>query len=163
MKKFIFQKGFTITELLVVMGIVSILFGISTINLLSLRNNTSTNANTITFINDFKSQQSKAMAGYTQAETSHNSYGIHLEQTRYTLFKGNTYSSTDPGNFVVTLPVDIQFTNVLFPSSQIVFGAIDGEIVNFTQGSNKLTIRNVNDNNSKTVELNRYGVVTSVN
>ncbi len=157
------ENGFALIELIVVIGIVSILFGISTISLLSVRNTASLNTAVATFVNDLKSQQIKAMAGDTEGRASHDSYGIYLEPKRYILFHGPTYSSSDPANFAITLQEDLQIINVLFPSSQIIFTSVSGDTANFTAGANRLTIQNVNDNSTKTIQINRYGVITAIN
>lgn len=156
-------KGFALIELLVVIGIISILFGISTISLLSVRDKASLNTTVADFINDGKSQQTKAMVGDTEGRLSHDSYGLYIDPNRYILFHGPAYSSIDPDNFAIPLTSDLQFANVLFPSSQIIFNSISGELANFTAGANRLTIQNINDNSTKTVEINRYGVIKAIN
>ena len=155
--------GFALVELIVVIGIISILFGISTISLLSVRDKASLNTTVATVINDIKSQQIKAVVGDTEGRSSHNSYGVYIEPNRYIFFHGPVYSSSDPDNFAIALSGDLQFSNILFPSSQILFNSVSGELASFTSGANSLTIQNVNDNNTKTIEINRYGVITAIN
>ncbi|MBI2034421.1 MAG: prepilin-type N-terminal cleavage/methylation domain-containing protein [Candidatus Levybacteria bacterium] len=156
-------RGFALIELLVVIGIIAILFGISTVSLLSVRNKASLSTTVSAFINDGKSQQTKAMIGDSEGRSSHDSYGLYIEQNRYTLFHGTSFSATDPDNFAITLTDDLKFANILFPSSQIIFSSVSGELANFTSGTNSLTIQNINDNSSKTIEINRYGVITAIN
>lgn len=156
-------KGFALIELLVVIGILSILFSISTISLFTVRDRTSLNTAVATFINDLKSQQIKAMVGDTQGRLTHDSYGVHIESNKYVLFHGPVYSVSDSDNFTISLSADLAFTNVLFPQSQIIFTSVSGDLANFTTGANRLTIQNINDNNAKTIEINKYGVITAIN
>lgn len=156
------QKGFTLIELVIIMGILLLLFGFVMVNLLQEENIVSVNASVDILISDISSQQTKAMAGKSDGVSSGNGYGIYFESDRYTLFKGNTFSATDSANFTVILEENIVFSNVAFPNDIVVFSALSGEVNGFSDGNNTITIANVQGQEIKTITLNRYGVVKSV-
>lgn len=156
------QAGFTIIEALLVMSIFIILAGLSTINLLNAKQSTSLSTSVDTFIADLKQQQLKAMVGDTEGRVASGNYGIFLGVDKYTFFHG-TYSSSEPSNFNASLGDSIQFTNITFPTPQIVFLQGSGEVDNYTDGSNTITIKDIVGNNQKVITINEYGVVTAIN
>lgn len=156
------QRGFTVTELILAMGIMLILLGFGTVNLLGSREKASITATVQTLIADAKQQQIKSMVRDTEGRSFNSVYGIYFESNRYTIFH-DVYSSSNPENFVINLDNSIQISNVSFPGSQVIFAAGSGEIVGFVNGSNTITIRNTTNNEQKTIQLNRYGVVTNIN
>jgi len=153
------NRGFTFPELMVVTAILLMLAGLTLGNLFSLRQNVSISTSVDTLIADIKEQQIKAMIGDTEGRATADSYGIFFEATRYSLFHG-TYSTTDPGNFVVNLDQSVQFTDSTFPSNQIIFAPQSGE-VGFSTGA--ITIKDPKSAKQRTITINKYGVVTAVN
>lgn len=163
MKKFIdSEKGFTLVELIIVLGITFIIFGFITINMVNFQQKTSVNTTIDTLISEIKNQQTKAMTG-AGTNGSGNSYGIYYQADRYVLFSGSSYSSGDPSNFTVMLDSNNSFTNITFPSNTIVFLQRSGELNGFINGSNTITLKNSEGLNDKTVTLNKYGVIVSIN
>lgn len=153
------QAGFTIIEALIVMSIFISLIGLSTINLLNAKHKSSLSTSVDTFIADLKQQQIKAMTGDTEGRANSGNYGIFLDAGKYTLFH-DAYSATESTNFNIKLGDNIEFSNVTFPSSQIIFLQGSGEVSGYMSGSNTLTIKDIIDNSQKTILLNEYGVVT---
>ena len=156
------KKGFTIVEMTVVLGMMTILLGYAVINLTSVQHTTYVASTVDTFISDLKQQQLKAMVGDTEGRGTNDYYGIHFQTNSYDMFHGSTYTSL-PSNFNIPLTTNIQFSNVAFAQSQIVFNKGDGSIVGFSAGSNTVTIRNTVTGEQKTITLNRYGVITAIN
>lgn len=155
------QKGFSILEVILAMSVLMILLGIATINLFSAANKTYQITTATTLYTDLRSQQIKAMNGDTEGSGTTDAFGVYFQPTRYILFRGNSYSPTNPTNFAVKIPDDVNFTNILFPNSQIIFASGSGEFANFTVGATSAAITNVEGLGQKTVTLNRFGVVTS--
>lgn len=156
------EKGFTLIELIVVLGITLLIFGFITINMASFQQKTSINTSIDKLISEIKNQQTKAMTG-AEANGSGNSYGIYYQPDRYILFTGSSYSSGDPSNFTVMLDSNSSFTNISFPSNAIVFLQHSGEFNGFTNEKNTITLKENNGLNEKTVTLNKYGVIVSIN
>lgn len=155
------QKGFSILEVILAISVLMILLGIATINLLGAANKTYQNTTAQTLYTDLKSQQVKAMNGDTEGTGITGAYGVYFLPTRYILFRGNSYSTSNPTNFAVKIPDDVNFTNILFPNSQIIFASGSGAFANYITGSNSAIIKNVEGLGAKTVTINRFGVVTS--
>ena len=136
--------GFTTVELVLVFVIIAIITGIVAGNLLTFRHRVSTETATSSIINDIKEQQNRAMLGESEQTISFNS---------------TSYQMND---FNVDLDPSLQITNITFPEEKIVFASISGEIVGFTPGQNTLIIQNSFNNQAKIININRFGVITSV-
>lgn len=156
------QAGFSLIEVITVMSIFILVTGLTTINLLNAKHISSLTTSVDIFIADLKKQQLKAMLGDTEGRSSSDKYGIFFNEKKYTLFHGDYYA-TDSANFTISLGDNIEFSNITFPSSQIIFLQGNGEIENYTDGTNMITIKDIIDNNQKTITINRYGVVTEIN
>lgn len=157
------EDGFTLPEVVIVTGIFLMLFGFIIFNVINLQHRTSVDEAAITFASDIKSQQLKAMEGATEGRTSADIYGIHFDSTSYTLFHGSTYNSADSANLVINLDKNISFNNDLFPNSNLVFLQGSGEVSGFVSGQNTITIQDANASTQKTITINRFGTITSVN
>jgi prepilin-type N-terminal cleavage/methylation domain-containing protein len=155
------QKGFSILEVILAMSVLTILLGIATINLFSAANKTYQNTTAATLYADLKTQQTRAMNGDTGTSTAAGAYGVYFQPTQYILFRGASYSSSNPSNFAVKIPDDVNFTNITFSNQQIIFASGSGEFANFASNQNSVIIRNVEGLGQKTVTLNRFGVVIS--
>lgn len=156
-------EGFTLIELIVVIGIILILFGFISINLIQQQHTTAVSASVDTLSSDIASQQTKAMAGKVDSSSAENSYGIYFQSDRYTLFSGNTYFATGSGNFTVMLDKNISFSNITFPNSSLVFSVRSGEFNGFVNGTNTIKIKDTAGSEAKTITVNRYGVIINVN
>lgn len=156
-------RGATLIEIIVVIGIFTTLFGLITVNLLNLPQKASLQSSLTTFISDFKHQQSKAMFLDTNGSLTTSDFGMYFEQNRYTLFRGNTFSPGSSDNFTVALGENVQFASIFFPSSIVVFQRQSGEVLGFNPALNSITLKNTQTNEQKTIQINRYGVITNVN
>ncbi len=143
-------RGSTLPELLMVLGILTILFSIVTITLLRSERVSAQGAQVDTFITDLRDQQTNAM-------TKDSGYGIFLETTSYVLFKGSAYDAADPSNFKVQLDGGLEFNGVTFPNSTIIFASGSGEIVGYSSSTNDLGINDTAGGARVGMELNKYG------
>lgn len=151
------SAGFTLVELLVVLAITTMLFGLIGINLGHPQTVASTTTSVDTLLADIRGQQLLAMVGGTGSGTSAQPHGIYLETSRYTLFADSSYNAGDSDNFVVHLSPGAQLTTS-FPDIQVVFSKGTGEVENFVDGSNTITI--ANGGVSRTITMNRFGAPT---
>jgi type II secretory pathway pseudopilin PulG len=156
------QKSFTLIEILTVFAVTLILISLSVVSLSTVRESASTDSALEVLLSDIKLQQTKSMTGDTFGQTTTLPFGIYFTSTSYTLFRGNSYSVSDPLNFTVPLSGNLQFSSITFPSSQIVFEKGSGEIVNFNAATDTVTLRNTVSNDDTVITLNKYGVFTSV-
>ncbi len=158
MQKFKISNGFTLIELILVMGIFSVLVAISTISLVNIQHKTSLSANVSIFNADLKQQQLKAMVGEgDSATTTIYKRGIYMQASNYTLFRGSSYVAGDANNFSVSLSPNTQFTA---PNTSIIFEKGSGDV---TGGATAIVLRDTLDNSQKTISVNKYGVVTGIN
>lgn len=147
-------RGFTLPEVVIVIGIMLTMLGIGTLTLVRAQNQNYLSSTLDTVIADLREQQIKAMVGATEGSGSAASYGIHVEGTSYTLFR----SAYGTANYVVTLPPTVQITTT-FANAQVLFAQGSGE----TGSSGTITLFNTANNEQKTITVNRYGIVTGIN
>ncbi len=157
------EFGFTIPELLVVITVMIILLSITTVSLEKTQHKTSLGTTVTTLLTDMREEQTKAMSGDTEGRATVDSYGLYVQQNKYTIFHGTTYNPADTTNYDVNLDPSLQFTTITLPNSSLIFFKGTGEFYNFANGSNTFTLKNTVTNDTKTITINRYGVVTQVN
>lgn len=150
-----YLPGFTIAELLVTMAIFVTLVGIATINLVGAKQRASLNTSIDILLGDLRSQQLKSMIGDTEGRVAPGLYGIHFGSYDYTLFHGNNFDINAPSNFTVKLGDNVQFIN---PPSDLIFARVSGELAN----GGSILLRDNTTNTTRTLQYNRYGVVTNV-
>lgn len=154
------QAGFTLVELLVVMGLIAIMAGLSFVNFIRPQTSASISGSVQTLMADIKSQQLKAMAGDSMSSTTAESHGVYIESDRYTLFKGTSYDGNDPDNFTVPAESGITFTST-FQGDVFVFSKGAGELLNYNNNRSDITITNTVSGESKELTLSELGTISS--
>jgi prepilin-type N-terminal cleavage/methylation domain-containing protein len=155
------QQGFTLIETLLVMGILGLLFGIGLLSIGNIQVVTQNTASSSVIISDLKTQQIKAMVGDTEGRGVPDNYGIKILSDRYILFHGMTYSATDTANF--SIPIASGYTLAsTFPSTTILFASNSGELVNFSQGQDTITVTHTASSKQQIIRLNKYGTITNL-
>lgn len=144
--------GFTLLELLVVLALAGTLLGFIIINLSSSQQNISLTSTSQVLISDLRQNQIKAMVGDTEGRSTSDSYGVHFDSDKYVFFHGTTYSSSDPSNFTVIIPSNMQFES---PGFDIIFSKITGEIASITN----FQLTDVTTGRGRKIYLNKLGVV----
>jgi len=157
------EKGTLLIELMVIVAIFVFLSGFIYVSLTNVQKHVSVNSTVDQLVADSKQQQLKAMIDDTEGRGASAAYGIHFDTGKYTLFHGLNFSQNDTSNFVVNLDSNLQFTNITFPSSNVIFATQSGELVGFVNGQNTIKILNTSGGNGKTITINQYGIITSVN
>src|SRR3989344_2865404 len=89
------RRGFTLPELLIVMSILAVLFGLVSLSLLGGQHQLSVASSLSQLIADIKLQQSKAMWGDTEGRDTTDTYGVSLNSNQYILFHGSVGNSDD--------------------------------------------------------------------
>lgn len=153
------MKGFSLLELMVVMGLIAILTALTVTNLIRPQTSASLDGVVNTLASDIKSQQLKAMVGDSLSATSAQEHGLRIQPTNYTLFKGASYSGGDTDNFTLQQGSDITLSTTL-PSSVLIFTKAAGEVSGFVNGSNTITVTNSVSGQAKVLTINRYGAVS---
>jgi type II secretory pathway pseudopilin PulG len=157
-----YSYGFSILETIVVSLIFTTIFGLVGINLLSSKERIDIQAVTSQLYSDIKNQQIKAMTGESDDSLNPTDQGIYIDKNSYILFKSNIFDPNSPDNIKISLEDNLEFDNVLFDQSMIIFEKGSGEISNFTDGQNSLKIINSNTNQGKRLIFNRFGTVTNI-
>ncbi len=150
------EAGFTLVEVLIVMGILIVLLGISLVNLGRPQAAANSNTTVQTLVADLKSQQLAAMSGGTGGTSSAQPYGIYVQGAQFTLFTGSSYSAGDPNNFVESAASGVALSTTL-PSSTVIFQKGSGDVQGFVNGSNTITL--TGKDGTHTVTIGRYGGV----
>jgi prepilin-type N-terminal cleavage/methylation domain-containing protein len=143
------QHAFTFIELLVSMGILLVIFAISTVALSTVIPNTSQATSSDALVSDMRSQQ-------TQAMSTNSHYGIYFEGSSYTLFKGADFSS-GVDKFIVTLDPTVTLTNITFPGNQVVFDPGSGDVSGYIPGSDSLEITVSQTGRMTPFRINKHG------
>lgn len=156
------EKGASVLELVVVMGIFSILFGFIGINLLNTESKTSIQTSLTTLVTDIKQQQIKAMSLEMGNELITKDQGLYFSQNSYTLFSGSEYFATDSDNFVIPLGNNVIFSSVLLPNRTLVFSKKSGEISGYDTNAHSITIQNTQSNETKTLQINKLGIIDTL-
>ena len=103
------------------------------------------------------------MTGTIENGKVQNGYGLRFELTRYILFRGASYNASDTTNAVVPLDSRVTFSTISFPNGSIVFASKSGEIVGYASASSSLTVSQLDSGEVKTLQLNHYGIIASIN
>ncbi len=150
----IVAKGFTLIELVLVMGIFTAIVSLSTISLSRLQSSSRLDAAVNSLNADLREQQLKAMSGDNdgQGGSSNYNYGVHFDAESYTFFREN-YGA---GNISYTLKEHLEFVP---PFTEFVFQKGSGEI----GAPVTVTINDTAIGRQKIIEINKLGVVTDVN
>lgn len=120
-------KGFTLTELLITVSIITILGGIGFASFVGSRNTRDLTTATQNVLSVLRLAQSKTIAGQ-----NNSAWGVHLQSNQITLFQGDVFASS-PLTRVYPLPNSIQLINISLAGagSDIVFKRVTGETDTF--------------------------------
>lgn len=135
------KYGFTLLELILVMGIVSLLFVLGSLSYFSSYKSTNIETAKSVLLADLRTQQSLAMSG---GESS----GIKIDSDHYILL---------PGNIVIMAKDGITFNSSFSGSGEIIFARGSGIISNFTSGQDTITLTSLGT--TQVIRLNQYGIV----
>jgi type II secretory pathway pseudopilin PulG len=144
-KLFIFEKSFTLLEILLVIGIISILLAFIVPVSLDFYRSQQLEIQTQSIIQTLRRAQSKA----TVVELD-SSFGVYFGASNYTLFKGSSYSDSGRDSQydeIFDLPGLINLTGL----SEVVFSKFEGK-PNVT-GNIILS----SDSDTKTININQVG------
>ena len=156
------SRGLILIELLLVLGILSILFAIGIVSLTNIRVISGNSSAGVVLISDLKTQQIKAMTGDTEGRGVPDNYGVKILTDRYVLFHGLSYNPSDTSNFSV--PVDNGYLlSSTFPDSTIIFASESGQLVGFVTNQDTISITSTPSGQVKTFQFNAYGTITNIN
>jgi type II secretory pathway pseudopilin PulG len=149
------SAGFSLVEMVVVIGIIMTFLGLITVNLASQQRRVNLSTAVETFLTDLRFQQLKAMVGDKETGMTATDYGIYLSSSSYTLFRGSSYVAADPDNLEIPLGQGLQFAN---SGKTIIFSRFTGEISGYNPVQNTIVLEDGNNNLTRTITFNAYGV-----
>jgi prepilin-type N-terminal cleavage/methylation domain-containing protein len=147
------QTGFTILELLVVMGMSLILVAIAVTALARPQAQTSVATVADTFVADLKQQQLLSMEGDSGSQANAQAHGIRVTASSYTSFTGNSFAGSS-NNYTINFPQGVTANYTAFPLD-IIFAKHSGE----TTAIANLVIKDTSGD-QKTLIVNRLGGIT---
>lgn len=150
-------RGFTLIELLLTMGIVSVIFAITSIILSNIIPRANLNLVEETFKAEIRQQQLQAMTGEKDSTDQAVEYGVMLDTNHYSLFPGITYSPLPSDSYTTQVPENIEFTTT-FANSVLIFDKGSGEVLNYDENNNQIIITDTSNNETKVLIFNRYGI-----
>lgn len=146
------QKGFTMIEVIVVMIIFAVVFGLSILYYQTTQVRSDLNGQVSQFVSYTRLAQSNADAGKDNAN-----HGIHLESGGYVLFTGDSYVESADDNFEIDLPATmvIQNINLNEGGSDVVFERPYGETDDF----GTFDFYSAQLNATKTITISNIGTI----
>lgn len=154
------KSGFTLIEMMVVLGVLGTLIAFSSVNLVKYQTTNLLQTTLSTVAADIQNQRLKSMNGDTQGRVTTDAYGVYIQSSSYTLFRGASYVAETSGN--VTIPMASPMVlSTTFPSNQFVYSKGTGEIASFDSARNTITVRNATTNEQIVLTFNRYGTIIS--
>jgi prepilin-type N-terminal cleavage/methylation domain-containing protein len=161
-RKNMHNRGFTLIELIISMSIMALLLSLITINLASSSSKASLQSTIALLITDLKQQQIKAMVGDTENSGTAASYGVFFDSSEYVLFKGSSYDANDENNFHISYGDGVVLDTVTFPNNSVIFSRIDGEVIGYGANTNAISLLQTGSQESRTLEINKIGVIDEV-
>lgn len=143
-------SGFTMVELLVVIALMGILVGLSIPFYQSFQVSSQLDNTSFEIIQTLRLAQANAISGENE-----ETFGIHFEQQRYTLFQGDIYNSNDSSNEINDIPGTLNISTTF--GQDIIFSRIKGE----ASVAGTVTISS-NTNESKVIKINAKGSIDQI-
>lgn len=144
------KNGFSLIELLVVMGVTAILLAIGGMSLSNIQSSDNLDLIATQVKDTIETARMRTLNG---DQTS-----IYFDNNSWTSFKGVTYSSTDPSNQKNTLSSAFSFSNINFPLQTIVINKATGYPGNFAAPYN-LILTESQTGKTRTFTINKIGVL----
>ena len=148
------KTGFTLMEILVVLGLMALAVGIIFPSFFSYRNQQVLSGATSELASLIASARAKTLA--SEGDTT---YGVHFVSTQATLFAGPTYTAGAPGNQVLELNSLLTLSTISLNGggADMIFSRLTGK----TSQSGTLTVTlNSDVAQSKTITVSSTGVIT---
>lgn len=132
------SSGFTLPEMVIVIGIVVLLIGVAVASYRTFGQNISLEAATQRVVIVIDEARNRTIGS---EDDSH--FGVHFETDRYVLFKGDSYSPSSSDNVIHTLPTGIEISAITLAGggSDVKFEGVTGT----TQQTGTITLRRSND------------------
>ncbi len=152
------QSGFTLIELILVMGILAVLYAMSSISLSRLIPRAAVTTTAETIRSELRLLQARAMQGDIGLEGGPSEFGVRFAGDRYTFFEGPNYSPSGTSNVVTVLEEAVTISSTL-PNDTVIFERGSGEVSGYTAGQDTITFSNTQSGETTSLRINKYGVL----
>ena len=144
--------GFTLIEILIVLGIMTLILGILLSTFVNFKNKEALEKDTILVAEVLR--QAKHL---TFNSKNSNQYGVHFNLNSIVLFVGPTYSAGSPTNEVYNFNPDIILynTNITGGGSDIVFKKLTGD----TNNNGTITLKSKIASTTKSISIYSTGLI----
>ncbi len=139
-------KGFTLVELLVVMGIFTVLAGLGLFVSMGFYRSYSYSTQTGLLVSALQRSRSRSMNNINA--TLH---GVHVDATTYTMFQGATYAPADPNNEASVFASGV----TSLTSADVIFTQLSGSLT-----SGPLTMVITDGIHTSTISFNNEGRIS---
>lgn len=137
------MKGFSLLEIIIVIGILILLAALGTGSLLQFSKTTDLNSSVEAGVSLLLEARAKTLSSQEESQ-----YGVHFESGKIVLFKGAAYSSSDPLNEETALPSSVETASISLNGggSDVIFKKLTGETdqygtITFRLKSNTASVR----------------------
>jgi Tfp pilus assembly protein FimT len=147
------SKGFSLTEMIIIVAVSVILLTIVVSAFSGFNNNQSLNSASGLVTSVLNEARALTLASY-----DNEAYGVHFESDKVTIFKGDTYSSSDPDNKVTTISSKISISDISLSGGgdDIIFQRLTGK----TSQNGTITLSLISDpSKSKTITVEVSGII----
>jgi len=147
------KQGFTLIEIIIVMFVMVFLISTSIVSYRFFEKSTELEKTSQDIISTLKLAQTK-----TTSSEEASQYGVHFENNKYTLFKGDAYQAGLESNKIYNIPnrLEIYDISLTGEGSDVIFKRISGK----TEQNGNISIRIIsNTSKIKTVNIITSGVI----
>ena len=140
--------GYSLTELLVTLGVLSILLGIGTLSFTTLR-----------FRNQLSLVVAEVRAELLRAQSEAINTidsGVYFESDRFVYFRGNSYVEGAPENEQTDIPSNMSITSITFTDGIATFDPVTGYLENFSDPAHVVLSGGAE---TRTVLVNEWGLI----
>lgn len=149
------KKAFTLVELIVSIGIISLILAVVVPSISNSRNTRfliQANQDILTALNKARSNAISSVGG--------DSHGVYIESNKVTVFEGSAYNQLDSKNQVTLLDKNIEINSFSLNGggASIVFAKLSGSTNQY--GTINLRVKSDTAKN-KTITISRNGIINS--
>lgn len=155
MRKFFNSDGFTFVEIIITIGLFSIIFALITVSMVRPKATADIKSAEDQIYITLKEAQNLAMKGPLDR------FGVHFEQNKFVLFQGSTYNPGDSSNLETTLDSNLSIESISSPSgANIIFSQLSGEVQGLSlDESASFVLRESNTNETRNFTITSLGAV----